>query len=358
MLNREYKMQKTLIVLFILLSVLGLPTSAKSEPIQSEQPIVHTVLFWSNGCPYCSQVLTDILPTLQEKYNSRLNILLIELITSEDVDHLYTLGSALGLSKEQISIPFLLIDHTALIGANEIRDQLPNLIEGYLSAGGLEYPNFPQLSEMLPMGVTFTSFDTDLHLLSQTATDNKAIGMVWAWGIMVFMGIALILAIVILLRAFQGKPIRKSNQWLDIAIPVLSIIGLGVSIYLTYVEFTHTRALCGPVGDCNAVQSSSYAKLFGILPIGLAGAMGYLAILVAWVWHHFRIDSFARIAGPAMYGMALFGTLFSIYLTYLELFVIHAVCIWCLSSAVLITLLMLLTLSSITQWLAISDEEE
>jgi uncharacterized membrane protein len=56
--------------------------------------------------------------------------------------------------------------------------------------------------------------------------------------------------------------------------------------------------------------------------------------------------------------MALFGMLFSIYLTYLELFVIHAVCIWCLSSAVIITALMLLNLPPITQWLAISDEEE
>jgi uncharacterized membrane protein len=112
------------------------------------------------------------------------------------------------------------------------------------------------------------------------------------------------------------------------------------------------------VGDCNAVQNSPYAKLFGILPIGLVGAIGYIAILVAWAWRCFKTDAFARIAGPVMFGMALFGTLFSIYLTYLELFVIHAVCIWCLSSAILITVLMLLNLPSITQWLAISDEEE
>ena len=172
------------------------------------------------------------------------------------------------------------------------------------------------------------------------------------------MGIALILAIATILRAFQGKPLRDHREWLDFAIPVLSILGLGASIYLTYVEFTHTRALCGPVGDCNAVQSSPYAKLFGIIPIGLAGAFGYIALLVTWLWQRFRSDPFARIAGPAMFGMALFGTLFSIYLTYLELFVIHAVCIWCLSSAVIITALMLLNLPPITQWLAVSDEEE
>ena len=358
MLNREYKMRKTFIILFMLLLILGIPTSARSAPIQRDQPVVHTILFWSNGCSYCSRVLTNILPTLQDKYNSRLSILLIELATTKDIDNLYTLGSTLGLSKEQVSVPFLLIDRIALIGANEIRDKLPDLIDGYLSAGGLEYPNLPQLGELLPNGVAFTSFDPNLMIVRQTSTDSKATGMAFAWGIMVFMVIALIIAIVMILRAFQGKSIREANQWLDIAIPVLSIIGLGASIYLTYVEFTHARALCGPVGDCNAVQSSPYAKLFGVVPIGLVGAIGYITILFAWVWRRIRTDSLARIAGLAMFGMALFGTLFSIYLTYLELFVIHAVCIWCLSSAVSITALMLLNLPSITQWLAISDEEE
>jgi uncharacterized membrane protein len=112
------------------------------------------------------------------------------------------------------------------------------------------------------------------------------------------------------------------------------------------------------VGDCNTVQSSPYAKLFGLIPIGLVGAVGYIAILAAWLWRRFRTDALSRIAGPVMFGMALFGTLFSVYLTYLELFVIHAVCIWCLTSAVIITLLMLLGLPYITQWLAIADEEE
>ena len=356
--NRESEMRKTLLILTILLFVVGSPSSARSAPVQSELPVVRTVLFWSGGCSYCSQVLTDTLPTLQEKYDSQLSILLIELVSSDDIDNLYTLGSALGLTKEQVSVPFLLINHTALIGANEISGKLPDLVADYLSAGGLDYPDLPPLGEMLPKGVNFTSFDPSLQLVPQAETDTKAIGMAMAWGIMIIMWVALILSVVMILRAFQGKPLRKVNRWLDIAIPVLSILGLGASIYLTYVEFTHTRALCGPVGDCNAVQSSPYAKLFGIVPIGLVGGIGYIAILVTWLWRRYRTDSLARVAGPAMFGMALFGTLFSIYLTYLELFVIHAVCIWCLSSAVIITALMLLNLPPITQWLAISDEDE
>ena len=127
---------------------------------------------------------------------------------------------------------------------------------------------------------------------------------------MAIMVIALILAVVMILRAFQGKPLKEVKGWLDMAIPILAIIGLGASIYLTYVEVTHTKALCGPVGDCNAVQSSPYAKLFGLIPIGLVGALGYIAILVTWLWRRFRTDAFSKVAGPIMFGMALFGTLF------------------------------------------------
>jgi uncharacterized membrane protein len=86
--------------------------------------------------------------------------------------------------------------------------------------------------------------------------------------------------------------------------------------------------------------------------------LGYIAILGAWLLQNFRMGAIAKTAGPIMFGMALFGTLFSIYLTYLEIFIIHAVCIWCLSSAVIITALMLLNLPPLTHWLAITDDTE
>jgi uncharacterized membrane protein/glutaredoxin len=351
-------MRKALMLLLTLLMVASMPIRVKAAPTPNEQSVVHAVLFWSNGCPYCNQVLTTTLPPLQDQYQSQLSLLLIEVVTLEDVENLYSLGASLGLTKEQVATPFLVIDRIALVGADEIESKLSGLIDKYLTSGGLDYPDLSVLNEMLSSGIVFTSFDPYLHLVPQKATSTNSTGIALAWGVMVIMAIALILAIMMILRAFQGKPLREIKGWLDIAIPVLAIVGLGASIYLTYIEVTHSRALCGPVGDCNAVQSSPYAKLFGVLPISLLGAIGYIAILVTWFWRRFRTDALSKIAGPVMYAMALFGTLFSIYLTYLELFVIHAVCIWCLSSAVIITALMLLSLPPLTQWLASSDEEE
>jgi uncharacterized membrane protein len=351
-------MRKSLILLITLLLVFPLPTRVIAAPAQSEQAIVHAVLFYSNGCPYCEQVLTGILPTVQNKYQTQLSILLIELATSKDVDNLYALAASFGLSKEQVAVPFMVIDQTVLVGVDEINSKLTGLIDQYLISGGVDFPNIPLLTDMLTQGVQFNSSEPYQQLITQPAGGSNNIGLVFAWVIMILMGISLIFSVAMILRAFQGKSLLKLNNWMNFAIPLLSIIGLGASIYLTYVEITHTRALCGPVGDCNAVQSSPYAKLFGILPIGLVGALGYVAILAIWLWQRFRVDVIAKTAGPIMYGMALFGTLFSIYLTYLEIFVIHAVCIWCLSSAVIITVLLLLNLPPITQWLAIIDDTE
>jgi uncharacterized membrane protein len=121
-------------------------------------------------------------------------------------------------------------------------------------------------------------------------------------------------------------------------IPTLSIIGLIIAGYLSFVEVSGSEAVCGPVGDCNAVQQSSYAKLFGTLPIGVLGLAGYVGILAAWALAKYGPTHLRSNAILAMWGMTLFGVLFSIYLTFLEPFVIGATCAWCVSSAIVITL--------------------
>jgi uncharacterized membrane protein len=183
-------------------------------------------------------------------------------------------------------------------------------------------------------------------------------GLTIAAVIMVAMLIALVYVFIVFLRAFQGKTLASTPNWQNIAIPVLALLGLGVAAYLTYVEVTTADAICGPIGDCNTVQNSPYAKLFGVLPVGILGAVGYIAILIAWVLKRYGSGTISDIAPLALFGMSFFGTLYSIYLTYLELFVIEAVCMWCLTSAVIITLLMLLSLAPAAAWIAGEDEEK
>lgn len=182
-------------------------------------------------------------------------------------------------------------------------------------------------------------------------------GFALAWVVMAILGAALLYALIGAVLLALGREVPAVPGGASVVMPIISLLGLGVALYLTYVETQNVAAVCGPVGDCNAVQASPFATLFGVLPVGLLGALGYIGILAAWAAARFGPPSLARLAGPALLGMALFGVIFSIYLTYLELFIIKAVCLWCLSSAVLISLVLVLAVGPAAAALAGGDED-
>lgn len=142
--------------------------------------------------------------------------------------------------------------------------------------------------------------------------------------------------------AIAANPAKRPRY--DWVIPILALAGMGVAAYLSHVEVRQVEAVCGPVGDCNAVNQSEYAKLFGILPIGVLGLIGFLAIFAGWTLQRWGSSRISHYAAAAILGMTIFGVLFSIYLTFLEPFVIGATCMWCLSSSVIMTTLFVLAL--------------
>ena len=105
--------------------------------------------------------------------------------------------------------------------------------------------------------------------------------------------------------------------------------------YLTYVHYAGIEPICAASGGCERVQSSEYAKLAGV-PVALMGLIGYAAILVA---------TLLPGEGPRLAAswLALVGLGFSLYLTYLELFEIDAICQWCVASAVIMAVLAVVT---------------
>jgi len=171
--------------------------------------------------------------------------------------------------------------------------------------------------------------------------------------------LVLILNFVIPILRFRQKSthplIVDWNKW---AVPVLVVGGVAVAGYLAFVESANASPVCGPVGDCGAVQNSKYATLFGILPIGILGLAGYLAIIAAWLLAQFGPEGFKKWAALALWGLAVFGVLFSAYLTFLEPFVIGATCMWCITSAVLMILLLWVSTPAAQQALTIPDEDD
>jgi uncharacterized membrane protein len=139
----------------------------------------------------------------------------------------------------------------------------------------------------------------------------------------------------------RGWPPRiQGRAWPVWVVPALVVVGVGVAAYLSFIEVTQSEAVCGPVGDCNTVNQSEYATLFGFLPVGVLGLLGYASILALWALGRFSSGAKKGRADLALWGAALAGTLFSVYLTFLEPFIIGATCVWCLTSAVIMTLLL------------------
>jgi uncharacterized membrane protein len=127
-----------------------------------------------------------------------------------------------------------------------------------------------------------------------------------------------------------------SNRSLRITMLVLATIGLGLASYLTYVHYAGIKPACTAGESCTKVQTSIYSELAGV-PVALIGLIGYVAIVGSLLAPENETTRLATVA------FTVVGFGFSAYLTYRELFSIHAICEWCVSSAVVMTLLMCLS---------------
>jgi uncharacterized membrane protein len=117
---------------------------------------------------------------------------------------------------------------------------------------------------------------------------------------------------------------------------VLAVLGAMISAYLTWTHFAGLSPVCTGSGEgCKTVQSSRYASVVGI-PVALLGLVAYGGLIFsAAVW---------KAAGIYLgFLISLVGTLFSAYLTYLEIFVIGALCQWCLASAAIMVAALICT---------------
>jgi uncharacterized membrane protein len=115
---------------------------------------------------------------------------------------------------------------------------------------------------------------------------------------------------------------------------VLAIAGMGVAAYLTYSHYADQTIMCAGLSGCDAVENSEYSTLLDI-PVGLVGTL-FCAGLLALV-----LEEWAPLAA---FSMTLAGVAFAAYLTYIELFVVEDICIWCTTFAGIVTVAWLITL--------------
>ena len=129
------------------------------------------------------------------------------------------------------------------------------------------------------------------------------------------------------------------------AIALLALVGLFVALYLWLHALGYGGAIkCGASGGCETVQASQWAVFLG-LPVAFYGVIGYGALVVLSIAALRPAALSQRRWSVLLAGIATVGVLFTAYLTYLELFVIHAVCRWCVGSAVIITAIWIIAIS-------------
>jgi uncharacterized membrane protein len=377
-------MKRAIVSLDLLLSVLFallLPMTASAQ----KDANVKAVLFYSPTCPHCHLVISETLPPLWQTYGGsidiyrsaaateeeaaeppfvaflgeQLSVLYVDVATQEGSEFFTAALDAFDLPETEGYVPTMFIDDLRLVGSGDIPAQLPGLIANGLENGGIDWPALPGIDQILsglafettvlaeatpaaagaenPEEAAAIDIETGSSVIERFKQDPLAnsISVVVLLGMLVSLGFVF--------TSLRNPPIQRSPVPLHWAILPLLIAGIAVAGYLFYVESSGTEAVCGPVGDCNTVQNSSYAVFLGIIPIGMMGIIGYIAILIAWAMTRIFSDRISDYGLMAIFTMAMFGTLFSIYLTFLEPFVIGASCAWCLASAVLMTAILVMS---------------
>jgi uncharacterized membrane protein len=386
--------------------------TAFSTPAGAQHAEVRAVLFFSPTCPHCHTVMEQHLPPLLDRFGGRLQVITIDASTPDGGRLYQDMVHAFGVPRARLGVPALVVGDRLLVGAEEIPQLLPGIVAAGLVAGGIDWPEVSSIRGALaragllepvpapadlaaptqpasqptqPPGqpvqasVAVTSAanaraETPTAIESSSAANGSTASAAPAGGQILrdvtdnaapgtmrqrFMrdpagnGVAvLVLAGMLLTLAWSvyavRSPARMNGEVPTWLIPVLVLCGLAVASYLSFVEVTGSTAMCGPVGDCNTVQQSPYATLFGFLPVGVLGLFGYVAIGVVWALGRHGPPRRRRMATMALWIAALVGTAFSAYLTFLEPFVIGASCAWCLTSAAVTAVILMAATVGVT----------
>lgn len=326
--------------LFVLVLILGVLAPA-GQPARAQDPVVHAVLFYSPSCPHCLEVINEVLPPLVDTYGSRLQIYGVNTTEEENSELFHAAGDHYGIPEDSRGVPTLIIGDQVLIGSGQIPAELPGIIEGGLEQGGIPWPDFPGFQEHRGAAPDEQSQEDAVPTEPQLTLAEKFRSDPAGNTLALIVLFAMLGAGVYVLSSWKDPLTDSDPNRFSSLVPLLLLVGIGVSLYLSYVEVTQSEAVCGPVGNCNTVQQSPYATLFGLIPIGLLGTAGYLVMFANWLAYRLGPRSWRPFLTVSLWGLSAFGLAFSIYLTFLEPFVIGASCLWCLTSALVMTALFL-----------------
>ncbi len=151
----------------------------------------------------------------------------------------------------------------------------------------------------------------------------------------------------------------RKLDWFNPLTLLLCLIGVGIAGYLSYTRLFNQSIVCVEGGGCDRVNSSSYAFFLGI-PVSYLGLLGYITmaglVIARWRFENSQSENAGELRGRLSWGLfiiSLVALVFSGYLMSMSFFVIKATCIWCVSSAITVTILFILFASRL--WRSIGE---
>ncbi len=255
------------------------------------------------------------------------------------------------------------------MGSGEIPDQFPGMVADALAGDGIAWPPVPGLDAALAPFVAdgavpdpaaasaagLTEAPAGSAAPAKPAAEHDPFAVIPVTGgdeeddpidriarDPVGNGIAIVVLLLLGLSIIAAPLLAMRGSLPDFPSPiviVLVVVGMAVAAYLATVETNGSEAVCGPVGDCNAVQESEYARVFGV-HVGVLGLVGYALIGLLWIVSRLAQGALADWALVLIALGTMLGVAFSAYLTFLEPFVIGATCMWCITSALVMLALL------------------
>lgn len=313
------------------------------------QEPVRAVYFSSPECPFCTLVFQEHLDPLQKSHGEDLELLIVDTTTDEGGLALRQLWVDYDVPSQRRGVPTVVVGAHVLVGAQEIPAKLPRIVEEGLLDGGIDWPAVAGLESLQQMAPRRVESATEQTLTDRITGDLPGNAI----AISLFL-LLLVVAVFSIPRSSWQQRLSGTPRWIKV---VVASLGLGIASYLAWGEVTRQDLFCGPIGQCNIVQHSDMAMLFGVLPVAVLGVAAYASLLAiyglrlveGWRWH--------RLAPAAALGLTSVGFVFSMLLTFWQPFVIGATCSWCLASAVTMTCCFLFNLGEgRDQWRVVGQD--
>lgn len=316
--------------LLLLLFLMFMPLSDMARADEPQQ--IKAVLFYPAFCAQCPAVIDEFLMPLSMTQVNRLKLHPVDITEPAGKGLFDQVLQKFGTSEDAWTVPSILIGNTLLRGEQEIKSELPAMLAATpVDAAILSWPEVAGLRQVIDGGA--------IGAPQETAPKEDGIAATLAW--IALFGLVGVWIYSTWLLAAQNRCLCNLPPLISTFALLLTLLGISISIYLAYVALSHNEVMCGPIGDCMAVQASKYSKLLGV-PMAIWGLVFYLATLSLYLAQRHLSIARRSLLTLGLIFISLIGVMFSIYLTGLELFVIHAVCVWCLTSAVLTALILLL----------------